>query len=199
MALAAVLHKDDDRFRLVGRLSTRLELACSRCLEPFEVPVDAAIDLRYLPQALAGNRDEDPDHDPSTTFYSDDRIDLGQMVREQCYLALPMKPLCRADCQGLCPMCGTNLNHRALQLPAPVGRSPAGGAAGARFSSDQRRCLIQNADTPRPAAASAARTTRCRATTAGACPQCGEPKAPHRVCAYCGFYNERQVRAVDEE
>ena len=32
-----------------------------------------------------------------------------------------------------------------------------------------------------------------------ACPQCGEPKAPHRVCAYCGFYNERQVRAVDEE
>ena len=31
------------------------------------------------------------------------------------------------------------------------------------------------------------------------CPQCGEPKAPHRVCGYCGFYNERQVRAVDEE
>ncbi len=37
------------------------------------------------------------------------------------------------------------------------------------------------------------------ATTAGACPQCAEPKAPHRVCAFCGFYNERQVRAVDEE
>jgi uncharacterized protein len=111
VTLAAELHKDDDRFRLVGRLTARLELACSRCLEPFEVPVDAAIDLRYLPQALAGNRDEDPDHDPSTTFYSDDRIDLGQMVQEQCYLALPMKPLCRADCQGLCPMCGINLNH----------------------------------------------------------------------------------------
>ena len=89
--------------------------------------------------------------------------------------------------------------HRALQLRAPVGRSAAGRPAGARFSADQRRCLIQNADTPRPAAASAAPTTRCRPPPPGACPQCGEPKAPHRVCAYCGFYNERQVRAVDEE
>jgi uncharacterized protein len=108
--LAAVLHKDHDRFRLVGRLTTRLEVPCSRCLEPFEVPVDASFDLRFLPQSLAGNRDEDPDRDPSTTFYRDDRLDLAELVREQCYLALPMKPLCREDCQGLCPVCGTNLN-----------------------------------------------------------------------------------------
>jgi large subunit ribosomal protein L32 len=37
------------------------------------------------------------------------------------------------------------------------------------------------------------------ATTSGACPQCGEPKAPHTVCKYCGFYRQRQVRPVDEE
>lgn len=37
------------------------------------------------------------------------------------------------------------------------------------------------------------------ASTSGGCPQCAEPKAPHRVCGYCGFYNERQVRAVNEE
>ncbi len=74
------------------------------------MPVDAPLDLRYLPQAFAGSKDEDPDDDPTTTFYSDDQIDLGQMVREQCYLAIPMKPLCRADCQGLCAICGTNLN-----------------------------------------------------------------------------------------
>jgi large subunit ribosomal protein L32 len=35
--------------------------------------------------------------------------------------------------------------------------------------------------------------------SAGSCPQCGEPKAPHRVCKYCGFYRQRQVRPVDEE
>ncbi|MFN2446754.1 MAG: 50S ribosomal protein L32 [Vicinamibacterales bacterium] len=36
-------------------------------------------------------------------------------------------------------------------------------------------------------------------TSPGPCPQCGEPKAPHRVCAYCGYYRQRQVRAVDTE
>jgi uncharacterized protein len=109
--LHAVLHKDKDRYRLTGSVATRLEVPCSRCLEPFDVPVDSTFDFRYLPQALAGDRDEDPDHDPSTTFYRDEQIDLSELVREQCYLALPMKPLCRPDCHGLCPTCGTNLNH----------------------------------------------------------------------------------------
>ena len=115
VTLAMTIHKDDARVRLAGSLATRLELTCSRCLEPFQVPVQTAFDLRYLPQALAGNREEDPDDDPSTTFYSDDQIDLGQMVREQCYLAIPMKPLCRPDCQGLCATCGTNLNTERCQ------------------------------------------------------------------------------------
>lgn len=122
-AIAAVLHKDDDRFRLVGRLTTTIELTCSRCAEPFTMPVGAAFELRFLPQALAGNKDVDPDDDPTTTFYTDDRIDLGQVVREQCYLALPMKPLCTPDCQGLCPQCGTNLNTERCAC-APTWQDP---------------------------------------------------------------------------
>ena len=35
--------------------------------------------------------------------------------------------------------------------------------------------------------------------TTGLCSQCHEPKAPHRICPHCGYYNQRQVRAVDEE
>jgi large subunit ribosomal protein L32 len=38
-----------------------------------------------------------------------------------------------------------------------------------------------------------------RAATTGLCAQCHEPKAPHRICPHCGFYKDRQVRAVDEE
>ena len=49
--------------------------------------------------------------DLTTAFYENETIDLGQLMREQFYLALPMKPLCREDCQGLCPQCGTNLNR----------------------------------------------------------------------------------------
>jgi uncharacterized protein len=109
--LSATLHKDEDRFQLRGQLTTTLELTCSRCAEPFLLPVDSSVELRFLPQALAGQRDADPDDDPTTAFYADDRIDLGQVVREQCYLAIPMKPLCTPDCKGLCPQCGINLNN----------------------------------------------------------------------------------------
>ena len=38
-----------------------------------------------------------------------------------------------------------------------------------------------------------------RAATTGLCPQCHEPKAPHRICPHCGYYKTRQVRPVDED
>ncbi|MCC6164449.1 MAG: DUF177 domain-containing protein [Acidobacteria bacterium] len=48
--------------------------------------------------------------DPSIVSIDEPRIDLAPVAREQCYLAMPMKPLCRPDCQGLCPQCGINRN-----------------------------------------------------------------------------------------
>ena len=55
------------------------------------------------------------DDDLSTAFYEDHVIDLGQLMQEQCYLAVPMKPLCKEDCRGLCPDCGANLNTATCQ------------------------------------------------------------------------------------
>ena len=111
VTLQGTIHKDKDRFRLVGTVSTVLELGCSRCLEPFQLPVDASFDVRYLPQSEnAGAEREVEEDDLSDGFYRDEQIDLGQLMEEQFYLALPMKPLCRDDCKGLCPYCGTNLN-----------------------------------------------------------------------------------------
>ena len=52
--------------------------------------------------------------DEDLTAYLRETIDLGEMIREQFYLALPMKPLCRDDCQGLCPSAGrTGTRDRA--------------------------------------------------------------------------------------
>ena len=110
--LAFDLHKDKDRFRLEGTVRTVLELPCSRCLEPYRLPVDAAIDLRYLPVTERSSDDEKEvaEEDVDISFYEDDQIDLSELLREQFYLALPMKPLCRDDCRGLCPQCGVNRN-----------------------------------------------------------------------------------------
>jgi len=109
------IFKDKDQFRLVGRVATTLELPCSRCLEPFRWPIDASFELRYQPRSTntgEGEREVQED-DLSTAFYDNDEIDLGQLMREQFYLGLPMKPLCRDDCRGLCSQCGTNLNRGA--------------------------------------------------------------------------------------
>jgi uncharacterized protein len=119
------IHKDKDKFRLIGHLRTELELPCSRCLEPYRFLVDSDFDQRYLPAAAAST---DPDRevqedDLETSYYSDDQIDLGELMREQFYLALPMKPLCRDDCRGLCPQCGTNLNTGTCDC-SPVWEDP---------------------------------------------------------------------------
>lgn len=113
VALAFAIFKDKAQFRLAGTVKTILELPCSRCLEPYTLPVDAAFDLRYQPHAAnTGEGEQEIEEDDLTTaFYEDDTIDLGQLMREQFYLALPMKPLCSSACRGLCPNCGTNLNR----------------------------------------------------------------------------------------
>jgi uncharacterized protein len=113
IALAFDIRKDGNRFQLTGRVRTTLSLPCSRCLEPFEWPVDAEFDLRYEPrgQSVAAQEREIQDEDFSAAVYEDDTIDLGQLMREQFYLSLPMKPLCTEACRGLCSQCGTNLNR----------------------------------------------------------------------------------------
>jgi uncharacterized protein len=116
VSLAFDIVKDKQHFQLTGRVRTTLELPCSRCLEPFATPVDAAFDLRYQPHAHAAGSGHDAERqieedDLSTAFYDNEEIDLRELMREQFYLSLPMKPLCRDDCAGLCPVCGTNRNR----------------------------------------------------------------------------------------
>jgi uncharacterized protein len=115
VSLAFDIAKDKQQFQLSGRVQTMLELPCSRCVEPFTQPVDAAFDLRYQPHTVNTGEGECEieEDDLTTAFYENDVIDLGQLMREQFYLSLPMKPLCREDCRGLCAVCGTNLNRAA--------------------------------------------------------------------------------------
>jgi len=110
------VHKDGHKARLTGRVTATLECDCSRCLEPYSIPVDAKLDLLFLPlaevttEATEEERAVEED-DLGVSYYKDETIDLGEVVREQFYLALPMKPLCQEACKGLCPVCGANRNR----------------------------------------------------------------------------------------
>ena len=116
-----------DVFRVTGRAKTTLELTCSRCVEPFELTLDARFELRYVPQPVApaeGEREIEIDEDDLTTaFYREGSLDVEDLLREQFQLALPMKPLCAEGCRGLCPECGVNLN-RATCACKPVWEDP---------------------------------------------------------------------------
>lgn len=123
--LKATVTKDAQKVRVVGRLQTTLEADCGRCLEPFAVPVDAAMDLMFLPDAAQPGSDGDSDGerevreaDVGVSYYKDETIDLGEAMRDEFYLALPMKPLCKPDCKGLCPVCGRNRNREACTCKA---------------------------------------------------------------------------------
>lgn len=110
--LAADIHRDRDQFRLAGTVRTTIELTCGRCLETFRAPVHESFDVLFLPhvEAPAGEETKVEDDDLTTAYYREHVLDLGQLMQEQFYLAVPMKPLCRDDCRGLCSLCGTNLN-----------------------------------------------------------------------------------------
>ena len=121
VALVMDVHKDGEAVRVAGRVRTALELECGRCLEPFALPVDSSFDLRYVPAHANTGEDEREvgEDDLTTAFYSGNQLDLGELMREQFQLALPMKPLCRPDCRGLCAQCGTNLNRGTCDCKPP--------------------------------------------------------------------------------
>jgi uncharacterized protein len=87
-----------------GAVESQLGLECVRCLEPFVLPVILELEETFrLPGA--GSRP-----DVSYAVGNDGRLDLAPLLREQAWVAIPMKPLCNPDCRGLCPQCGANLN-----------------------------------------------------------------------------------------
>jgi uncharacterized protein len=100
-----------DEVQVAGTFEATARLACSRCLEPLTARVTPAVNVSLVPAPRVRRTEIElsPD-DLETDFYVGDTLDLGALIRSETDLALPMKPLCRADCRGLCPRCGTNRN-----------------------------------------------------------------------------------------
>ena len=91
-----------------GLVRGRGTFSCSRCLEPFSLPLTIPFSEEFKEDAGA-QADEDID----VTFFQGDEIDLTETVRESIVLAEPLKPVCAEDCRGLCPHCGINLNKES--------------------------------------------------------------------------------------
>ncbi len=115
-----------DAYRVSGRLVSIVEVSCVRCLEPVAAKIEEELDLLYLPHSdnVAADGENDNglgDEELAVSFYRNHEIDLAHMIWEQIVLALPMKPVCKLDCQGLCPDCGANRNIESCSCVRDTG------------------------------------------------------------------------------
>jgi uncharacterized protein len=110
---AVRLTRTDRGILVEGTLSTEAELTCSRCLNLFSCPLEINIEEEFFPTAdiVSGASLDVPDEPGCFTIDEHFILDLTEAVRQCALLASPMKPLCRDDCAGLCPICGRNLNQ----------------------------------------------------------------------------------------
>jgi uncharacterized protein len=113
------VEKAGQGYLLEGSIRGEAKLRCVRCLGEFPFAVAERFELQLVPFAEVPRFEE---HrlgrgELAVRFYTAPALDLAELVGEQVELAVPMKPLCNEDCQGLCPRCGRNLNEGSCTCP----------------------------------------------------------------------------------
>lgn len=107
---------------LSGDAVTSIHPVCNRCAEEFQQPLQVDLMLTCSPREVTKGRkvegDSYQESDEGIIFFDKQELDLTEIVREQILLAIPIKQLCKEDCQGLCVRCGMNLNQGSHQCAA---------------------------------------------------------------------------------
>ncbi len=93
---------------VTGIVSGDATSTCGRCLEPFDIHIEADIEGYFL--INPESRDADMEEDEFEILPADHKIDLTPLFEQAIVLELPLVALCSPDCKGLCPTCGQNLN-----------------------------------------------------------------------------------------
>ena len=94
---------DGKAFTASASATAALEATCARCAKPFTERVSFSFSERFV-------KETDKTADDETYLYTGDELDLGKAVMDNLLLELPIVPVCRADCKGLCPVCGADRN-----------------------------------------------------------------------------------------
>ncbi|MBW2624228.1 MAG: DUF177 domain-containing protein [Deltaproteobacteria bacterium] len=103
------LERTGQRVVVKGPVSTTFRLVCSRCLAEFEQPIADILYMVFSPRNQAVETD-DGMGSMNEEYYNGEEIDIWPILKENLILSLPLKPVCRGDCRGLCTQCGLNLN-----------------------------------------------------------------------------------------
>ena len=98
---------------IAGKVQADTALECSRCLKQFPFHIDTELSVDLAPVDVVGTA---PEHELDRSeldmeFYAGEELDPVEYIKEQMLITIPMVPLHRPDCKGLCPVCGTDLNE----------------------------------------------------------------------------------------
>ncbi|MDE2801708.1 MAG: DUF177 domain-containing protein [Chloroflexota bacterium] len=103
---------------VLGRLTAEVSAECSRCLADIEEPLGTEISEQFYPtvdistgMAVANELVEDEAFRIDAT----NELDVREALRQNLITSLPMKPLCKPECAGICPECGVNRNESKCQ------------------------------------------------------------------------------------
>jgi len=104
-----------------GQVRTLARRTCIRCLDEFDEPVSLVLSEEFLPSldpTTGAVLALDPADADVARIDAHHELDLGPVLADELALAEPMHPLCRPECQGLCPVCGRRLDDGACDHPA---------------------------------------------------------------------------------
>lgn len=93
-----------------GTVKGQVTTACARCLEDATFDVEGEIEGYFLIEG-EGEAPDDMEEDEFDVLPEDNKLDLEPLILAAVYVELPLIPLCREDCKGICPTCGANLNE----------------------------------------------------------------------------------------
>ncbi|MGB9618234.1 MAG: YceD family protein [Desulfomonilaceae bacterium] len=96
-------------FLIDGRITAQVTQCCSRCLKSFVTSHVIQLHFsarRISPELIASDVAAALDAQPDELVLLEDKLDLGELIAQEIMLDLPLQPLCRDDCPGLCPRCG---------------------------------------------------------------------------------------------
>ena len=112
---SVALLRTDQGIWASAALDSEVPCVCSRCLEDFRQPVHISIEEEFFSVTdLAAGRAAEGQVE-SYRIDQDHILDLADAVGQYMAVGLPMKPVCRGDCKGICATCGTNLNEGVCQ------------------------------------------------------------------------------------
>jgi uncharacterized protein len=114
-----------------ARLETTVPLECSRCLRPFEAPLQLEIDELFAMLRDPVTREPIEGIEMDDFKVVDEQyLDLSDAVRQYDESSRPISPLCQPDCRGLCPTCGADLNDGQCACAPEAGSAPWSALAG---------------------------------------------------------------------